>query len=361
MKLPWELEEEILSRLPPQSLARFKTVCKRWNALFNDKSFLTNHLSRSRPQFIIQTSSKIYSIDIIDPNGVDPTIELRELPSSDIPYEDTMYYTSITTCDEFLFCIYQFRKNRTALWNPWLRQVKWIEYEEYYKDKTFYISGLGYDNRRPEKVYKVLGYFCWRDEGDYQLRVALYECVSHAFTFIDTPDEAQRPNVSLNGNLYWITSSPGTTDADYFIRSFDFSMENFKPFCLLPCRKNHPFDKFILTVYKGDRFSLLKQCYVTWKIDIWVTKKNIDREEEEVVWINLMTLPTNNLPSLFWKFSRISYFIYGKTIFMCCGDYGSEVACIYIVRQDLCKKIQIPSRIAKCCHCVYTPSFIPLP
>ncbi|XP_010468696.1 PREDICTED: protein SUPPRESSOR OF NIM1 1-like [Camelina sativa] len=365
VNLPWELEEEILTRLPPHSLVRFKTVCKRWNSLFNDKSFLNNHFSRSRPQFFFQTNSKIYSADIIDHNIIDPTIELRELPASfDIPYEDTMNLTTFTTCDELLFCTYQFWKNGTALWNPWLRQVKWIEYEPYYKDTIFCISGLGYDNSRPQKVYKVLGYFFWRlgqEAYPYQVRVAIYQCTSHTFTIIDTPDEAKRPNVSLNGNLYWITSNVEGPSGEYFIRSFDFSTESFKPFCLLPCQKNHLFDMFILAVYERDRFSLLKQYYETRKIDIWVTKKSIDIEEEEVVWLKLMTLPTNNLRSLCWMFDPISYFIYGKTLFMCCGGHRSGVACIYVVREDLCKEIRIGTRIFQCWHCVYTPNFISLP
>lgn len=79
------LEEEILSHLPPQSLVRFRTISKQWNTVFNDMCFLKNHLSRSRPQFILLTHSKVYSIVIIDPNSIDPTIELRELP---IPYGD---------------------------------------------------------------------------------------------------------------------------------------------------------------------------------------------------------------------------------------------------------------------------------
>lgn len=37
---PRELEEEILYCVSPLSLTRFKTVCKQWNTLLKDKTFI---------------------------------------------------------------------------------------------------------------------------------------------------------------------------------------------------------------------------------------------------------------------------------------------------------------------------------
>ncbi|KAL1188476.1 Protein SUPPRESSOR OF NIM1 1 [Cardamine amara subsp. amara] len=373
VKLLCELEEEILARLSPQSLLRFRRVCKKWNSLFTDKRFINNHMYHSRPQFIILTESKIYSIDIInhDINSIDPTIELHELPFSNIPSQDRrMNYTTITTCDNLLVFNYRCWKNGTALWNPWLRQVKWVVT----KDNKFNVVSLGYDNSRPQKVYKILGFFYTLSK-DQQI-FAIYECASQALKSIDTPEEdwqiapfIKQSKVSLNGNLYWITRKLETR-FEYFIRSFDFSREVFKPVCLLPCQKNHHRDELILAVYKGDRFSLLKKCYETRKIEIWVTKKKISNDDvddgEGVVWINLMTLSTYNLPKQFNQVDhRISYFVYDKTLFLCFGDLGRDgirVACMYIVREDLCKKIQINSGIIQYCrHYVYTPSLISVP
>ncbi|KAG7589128.1 F-box domain [Arabidopsis suecica] len=355
VKLPWDLEEEILSRLPPRSLVRFRSVCKHWNDLFNDKRFHNNHFARARPQFIFLTESKIsYSIDI-DLRG---TIEVREVVSDFTCQAMDLIHTTITACDGLLFR--DFWKQGVAVWNPWLRQVRWIEYE----DKGFHFCGVGYDSCKPEKSYKILGYFnCLRKVSDtYHVsyrRVAIYECSSHALKFIDAPF-TQWPimaPLSLNGNLYWLTHEPETYK--YFIRSFDFSKEIFKPFCLLPCLKNRSRDELVLAVFKRDRFSLLKQCNVTGKIDIWVTKKKIDGEE--VVWINLMTLPTTNLPKLVNKFCGISYFIYDKTLIMCCGDHQTGAACIYFVKGDIFKKIQIDSGSVRFSHCVYLPNLLSVP
>ncbi|KAG2306081.1 hypothetical protein Bca4012_084915 [Brassica carinata] len=394
LRLPWELEEEILTRLPSKVLVRFRAVCKQWNSLFNDRSFVYNHLSLSRPQFILLTKYTIYSIDITD-----PTTKLRELHSS--RHDLILSNVNITTCDEFLFCNYPRRWERgTALWNPWLRQVKWIKLVV---DKHFDVFGLGYDNSGPEKVHKMLGYLrCpskfqtdsylervsmkvvdnvykmldyFRSQPEDQIntypeRVAIYECASQTLRFIDTPDEedmpicetAKRSHVSLNGNLYWIACNRQTRE--YFIQSFDFSREVFKPVCPLPFQKRH--EQF-LAVFKGDRFSLLTQCYLTRKIEIWVTKRKID-DREEVVWMNLMTLTATNLPKLFNKLYGVSYFIYDKNLVMCCGDDETGKLCIYVVKGDTCSKIQLgsdlnrlASRITWFSHCAYVPNWTSVP
>lgn len=157
-QLPQELEENILSRLPPRSLVRFRAVCQRWNGLFNDKSFVNDHFSCSRPGFLFLGKPKNYSIDIINANSIDPTIQLCELPFSAMPCQDIHYRcTTIKACDELLLCNNGYLNGYSALWNPWLRQFKLIE-----KNGTkFHCCGLGYEitGGRSNKVYKILGFF----------------------------------------------------------------------------------------------------------------------------------------------------------------------------------------------------------
>ncbi|KAG5382427.1 hypothetical protein IGI04_033897 [Brassica rapa subsp. trilocularis] len=329
-------------------------------SLFNDKSFVNDHFSRSRPGFLFLGSPKNYSIDIINPNSNDPTTQSSELPLSAMPYQDLHYRcTTIKACDELLLFNNRYLNGLSGLWNPWLSQFKLIK-----KDGAhFNCCRLGYEIiDRTNKVYKILGYFDPDPEEEYT-RVAVYECASHVFKHIDLPEnkwfmsEGVRDNVSLNGNLYWLSLDAETDE--YFIRSFDFSVGTFKPFCLLPCQKDGDYrDELLLQVFKEDRFSLLKQNYLTRKIEIWVTN-TID--EEEVVWTKMMNLPTTNFPRLFGQFYGKSYFIYDKTLFVCCCENSTSVPCIYIVREDLCKQIHIDSGIFQCCHCVYTPSLFPVP
>ncbi|KAL6278565.1 hypothetical protein ACE6H2_022166 [Prunus campanulata] len=49
-KMTEEMEVQILARLPPKSLMRFKSVCKSWHALLNNPHFVAKHLRLSNNQ-----------------------------------------------------------------------------------------------------------------------------------------------------------------------------------------------------------------------------------------------------------------------------------------------------------------------
>lgn len=116
-KLPWELEEDILSRVPPKPLVRFRTVCKRWNTLFSDKTFINNH-KMSTFQFILVTKPKIYSVSL------NPEIEVREL-SLDIPgLISQAPYDHLVVCNELL--LFAMDKGPVVC-NPWLGKIRPIQ------------------------------------------------------------------------------------------------------------------------------------------------------------------------------------------------------------------------------------------
>ncbi|KAL1202646.1 F-box/kelch-repeat protein [Cardamine amara subsp. amara] len=78
--LPEELETEILSRVPAKSLAKLKTTCKRWYALFRDPSFVKKIFAKAASdEVIILMNSGVYSISLgLDAlqNSSVPTTEL---------------------------------------------------------------------------------------------------------------------------------------------------------------------------------------------------------------------------------------------------------------------------------------------
>jgi len=77
-KLPLDLEEEILFRVPPRSLHCFRSVCKEWNALSRDKRLINKNFACAPPEFILKTRSNIYSISV-NLNDDNPTINVRDL------------------------------------------------------------------------------------------------------------------------------------------------------------------------------------------------------------------------------------------------------------------------------------------
>ncbi|KAL0788060.1 hypothetical protein Bca101_004306 [Brassica carinata] len=63
-KLPWDLESEILSRVPPTSLKRLQLTCKRWNTLFKDQRFINNHMGKATTQMVLKKDESAYSFSL---------------------------------------------------------------------------------------------------------------------------------------------------------------------------------------------------------------------------------------------------------------------------------------------------------
>ncbi|EOA25203.1 hypothetical protein CARUB_v10018516mg [Capsella rubella] len=349
VELPWELVEEILYCLPLQSLIRFKIVCKQWNKLFKSKSFINNNSVRARPQFLVWTESKMYSVSVNLSNN--PKIGIQELPL-DIPSSDNNKSTSLLPCDGLLFCDWWlWNNNKAAVCNPWLRQTRWIETN----NEDFRFRGMGYDSGRPEKSYNIVGYYKTIDI--YTLDTNEWKC-----TNVNPGIQIRRStNVSLNGNLYWTDLDQET--GEYFIQSFDFSRQIHKVFCVLQwITINSSFP--VLSTYRKDRLSLLKKLIGTNNnIEVWVTKNKINNDDavEHVSWIKFMTVsvPISRIfsPSFF-----IDNVYNKKSLVMCCLDDGNEKLCIYIVRGKALTKIQMDADAKHAInHCSYVPSLIPIP
>ncbi|KAG7579122.1 F-box associated domain type 1, partial [Arabidopsis thaliana x Arabidopsis arenosa] len=345
--LPWELIEEILSRVPPESLNRFRTVSKQWNALFDDKTFITNHKMTFR--FILATESKVYSVSI------DPVIVVHELPLG-TPGLESLELTNLVDCNELLLCV---RKKGAVVWNPWLGESTWIELWSRHSGIKF--QGIGYDS----KTYKLAANSAGSKYPTLDMWT-IYEFASDVWIDHEPePCDGGSINiqsvVSLNGTLYWVCFHDETDPLCYHIRKFDFSSGLFIRFCDLPCGRNHhSSDALVLRVFRGDRFSLLKQCMVTKKIEIWVTENKINYEDgDDVVWMNFMNFSSPNLPDLY---SKPSYFIEDKRLVVCsCNDTGR--AWIYILGDN---KLICKTRI-DCVvdpwplHCTFIPSLVPVP
>ncbi|CAL9236591.1 unnamed protein product [Arabidopsis halleri] len=361
-QLPLELVGEILCRLPTRSLARFREVCKQWNAIWEDKSFLNNYFAHARPQFILRTNSQIYSVHINLNLDHVSRIEVREIALDDIPCQ---LHTSLVHCYGFLLS--DICKKGFAIWNPCLRKSRWIVSEETHE---FRFCGVGYDSTRPETGYKVFGFrICFDGTRQVYPKVVIYDCKYDTWKFIINASWVQDWRVpqldcmvSLNGNLYWISYDSKTFE--HFIRSFDFSKEMFKTLCRLPCNEEDFGYAQVLAVFRGDRFSVLKQSYRTRKVEILVTKHKIDGNGKAVAWMSFMTVSIPNFPRLQHKCldSQPSYFVdNNKELFVCtCDETGH--ACIYIVKEHVFRKIPVDSMVDLWpSHLTYIPSFVSIP
>ncbi|XP_010414686.1 PREDICTED: putative F-box protein At1g58090 [Camelina sativa] len=353
-KLPSDLEEEILFRVPPRSLLRFKSVCREWYALFNNKRFLNKNFACAPPEFMLKTHTHIYSISV-DLNE-DPTIKVNDLC---FDLRRHLYHNLYGTCDGYFFM--DDVDEGYLVWNPLLRQAKRIA-----PDETRCGRSIGYDSSRPEKSFKIIG----RMSANSIHRVAVFEFATNAWKVTrrasfgeELASSSDSSRVSLNGNLYW-TGYKSPETGQYFIQMLDFSKEMIKTFCILPCNgKKGSFHNRVLSIYKGDRFSVLQQCTKTREIKIWVTQNKIGNGDDgdHVVWINFMTVSRPDFPMVL-KHMSTSYFvdnnIYGKSFVLFCHSKKPKEAWVYIVRGDMCKKIKIDGVVCKFHSSLYVPSLI---
>ncbi|CAH8256573.1 unnamed protein product [Arabidopsis lyrata] len=318
---------------------------------------------------MLKTHSHLYSISV-DLNE-NPTIKVRDLRFDHL--RGRRYHLH-GTCDGYFF-MYDFHKGGGGVVsNPLLRHTKWIAKAEYICGR-----GMGYDGSRPEKSYKIIGMSECHSWDGITTTYSVAEFATNAWKVTDhtrfkeelelISETCDNGRVSLNGNLYWTAYTYPQT-GQYFILMLDFSKEIEmcqKTFCVLPCKgKKSTTHTRILSIYKGDRFSVLEQSKKTREIEIWVTKDKIGNGDDgdHVVWIKFMTFSIPDFPMLLCN-SPARYFvdnnIYGKSFVLCCPSKRPKAAWVYIVRGDMCKKIKIDQVLCEFESSVYVPSLITIP
>ncbi|EOA34161.1 hypothetical protein CARUB_v10021663mg, partial [Capsella rubella] len=362
--LPHELEEEIVSHLPTKILARFSSVCKRWYTLFKERRFFNNDLGLARPQFIFFTvGSKIISVDV---NLEGPSIEVYNLPS----HIHSLSGLSIEYCDG----LFTYLTNKgIGVCNPWLKQIRWIRSNGLFH----HFNGMGYDNSRPGKHYKILGSINHRVPvtNTMFLEATVTEIGSNkwkSYEFASKIRDITSPySVSMNGNLYWIAIN---RSREQYIETFDFSMERFKPYCVLGkiffLQTIHillykvGFSK-LLAVFREDRFSFLEQEYFRKNIKIWVTKEKIKNGDGEAVeWVNVMSVLVPEWSSLVVTYP-LSYFINEDkslmSLVICCNNKEGKPY-IYIAKGDKFHEFEIKDLVGEMYGpCTYFPSLVQVP
>ena len=211
-----------------------------------------------------------------------------------------------------------------VVWNPWLKQSAWIGHP------SSRLEGICYNgsNRRSElSSYKTI----WYNYKEWRVHDFAFGTWKNANVKSNDSKKSEKPHPSihseigvfLNGSLFWITF----LDSLYSLTNFNFSKDIFSRFCDLPCGMSHLRDALVLRIFKGDRFSLLKQCNVTKNTEIRVTNNKVNVEDSrDVVWVNFIRLSIPSFLSLVptnLYSQQPSYFIDDKRLVVCsCDETG---------------------------------------
>ncbi|XP_019099914.1 PREDICTED: putative F-box protein At1g77650 [Camelina sativa] len=376
--LPFDLVEDIISRVPIESLIRFKRTSKQWYALCNDKRFIYKHLGLSKKRLM-----RIYldKVEIINP----ATLDLLCLPVpaefSSVAQSFLMY---VIHCNGLLLCRwYNGRGPRygdVAVWNPVLGQVKFVESSSH---QLTDIYGFGYDKNNRDS-YKILRISRWYLEaGEFEI----YDFKSKLWRVFSATLDWSMPypylNVSLNGNMYWIAETKGNRNPKRFIQGFDFSKETFKRISWFPFEVRQSgigraiIDTVAISGFRGDRLSLFRQRFgdETREMEVWVTNKVTDGV---VLWSKYFNVARPDLPILnphFFEYAHINVpsFFTDKTdsiVLWCDKVVGEDYACtsFYEIGQGGIK-IQVTGQPFRgkgernpcLSNFVYVPSLVPVP
>ncbi|XP_059463525.1 F-box/kelch-repeat protein At3g23880-like [Corylus avellana] len=278
--LPEEVVLNILSRLPPKSLFRFRCVSKFWHTLIGNPDFFTpNSLNRSilgdpdrsAPLLLVTDDRRIgtdfqYKHIFYFLSGETLDCQSQIIVKLDALCEN---FTIVASCNGLL-CLHQFVDDRIYLWNPAtsktlkaLPPLRRPQIDRHMKLKfgVFLITiGFGFDRRSNDfKVLRICNVF---DDGDMESkrRVEVYRLSTRRWRRLDLPvpfaELYQRlsgvplpnfPTTASDGVFFWWVASAKQEE----IVAFDFGDELFRTTLLPDGAHFSDFTSVTFTVLNG--------------------------------------------------------------------------------------------------------------
>ncbi|XP_023638935.1 putative F-box protein At3g49980 [Capsella rubella] len=312
-ELPRDLLEEILCRVPATSLKRFRSTCKQWNRLLNDKKFLKKHCDKAAKHYTVLSltdESRLCLLNVNFHSGVPNSLEVTwdELSLIDQSKSHQVNIKQVFHCDGLLLCTIKDNTIFVVVWNPCTGQTKWIPTS---KDCSFHDFVLGYhqDKQTGNKSYRILSYKSYHC-GDQEFQV--YDIDSNSWRSINvTPI----PNynfaypyyrVSLNGKTYWF--GVDEKEEELGLISFDYATERLERLHLP--YQFYRYDDLYLSVVGEEKLLVLLQREHTSRKEIWVTTNKIDDETKDMSWSKLLEVEVATTGHESWL--GISFLVHEK-------------------------------------------------
>nr|VDC77237.1 unnamed protein product [Brassica rapa] len=357
--LPWELESEILSRVPPTSIKQLRLTCKRWYALFKDPISIKKQLGKAATQMILKNDESVFSFSFsFHELFHSQVIKLTGILKSLKDLEDVKV-SKIFHCKGLLLCTT--KDNRRVLWNPCTGQTRSIQSEP---SSNYY---LGYENKKKSGYnYKILSCSYYYRGSSRVGKYEIYEFTSDSWRVLDAisddwlylwPDVA----MSLKGDTYWLDSE---TNENPSILRFDFITEKFERLPL-PSNSDEHNRLVILSTVRDEKLALLCQysdSTGSLKMKIWLTNSKTD-EAKDLSWSEFLVCKV-----VIYDMTRMKSFLVdeeNKKVLCCYKDHEYRTR-IYIVGEDTYKNVyrevlqEQRSRVAPRLFS-YVPSLVQIP
>ncbi|KAJ0691628.1 putative F-box domain-containing protein [Helianthus annuus] len=240
--VPFEIQEEIIKRLPVKSLIRFQSVSKSWKSLIESSDFITHYRSDQQHLLVYlpRYGSEQNYVSIVDDNTFPEQRVSVTLP----PLVKMLKGYRILGSSHGLLCLYN--NGRVVIWNPSIRKTVAVVVPNMLDDGIF-DTGLGFGVCRETSDPKVVRIRYIRSFVDTESVTSIPWQVE-VFTLSTgewrSPDSSNLPRksivfnirqiaggVCIDGVFYWLATDRSTVDDEIeaynMIISFDMTSEEF--------------------------------------------------------------------------------------------------------------------------------------
>ncbi|XVF57101.1 hypothetical protein PTKIN_Ptkin06aG0176600 [Pterospermum kingtungense] len=284
---------EIMTRLPPKSILRFRCLSKSWKVSLSSPDFITRHLNRVQEcqyddmQHLILRSTDC-SLQSINCEAYKKTASNLDLPSK---YSHHNCFPDVLGSCNGLLCVALSRKT-LILWNPSIKEFKELPLSSPLDDGNEDRFGFGYD--RSANDYKVIRFVNATQQPvglSTSWSANLYSLKSNTWKIIQgVPADFlidKMPGTLVDGVLYWIVIySHEEWLFPSWILGFDIAFEKFD-IVPTPDGTNNGFDWTLGMI--GGSLSLAQNLeegiFEMWKLE----KKGANKHG----WIKVITIKKN--------------------------------------------------------------------
>ncbi|KAK4266436.1 hypothetical protein QN277_027358 [Acacia crassicarpa] len=306
--IPYELIEEILSRLPVRSVLQLRCVCKSWKSLISDPYFVKKHLlsstqdpSLNHQRIILSSTAAEFTLKSCPVRSLFNNLSITS-EELNYPVKNKFRHDRIVGSCNGLLC-FAIKAECVLLWNPSIRvSKKSPSLDNNWRPGCYTTFGLGYDHISDD--YKVVAVFC--DPGEHSIsetKVKLYSLATNSWRKIQDFPCGFKPyhdfGKFVSGTLNWPAScflSSGTVNStsnpSWVIISFDLQKETYRQI-LPPAYEKEGSSRPSVGVLGG---CLSMSCdYKGTHFVVWVMKDYGFRES----WVKLVTIPYLPNPEYF--------------------------------------------------------------
>ncbi|KAJ0727434.1 putative F-box domain-containing protein [Helianthus annuus] len=221
--IPFELQVEIIKRVPVKSLLQFRSVSKQWKSLIDSSEFIADHTLKHSQQHhhLLVRYTKCFEIKYVSIVDDDSFLRHKFFPTVP-PTAKLLTHPRMIASSHGLVCLcgfaYDLKKNLIVLWNPSIRKSVEIELPNK-------LNALGFGVCPKTMVPKIVRITRKTNAQVYTLSSGAWRRVSMNLRVPGTGFRFCSYQVVIDGIIYWITNTiSGSCDK---LISFDLTSEEF--------------------------------------------------------------------------------------------------------------------------------------